>query len=177
MPLIQVTQTKFLKSSQKIQGKKLKDEKHALIVPPSVWYHRTRGRDKFHPSLHKPLLGFHKEISTVCQSAPAPVTPPSLDDSAQHLLEVSQPWRVVGTVPEQLHIFYRHRRRKSSTFSTVCFYLFNFHLFGCISMFHVLTILSCVTLLRFNYSIGRNQVLNLTIYKVFCLPSVLDMHW
>lgn len=53
----------------------------------------------------------------------------SLNDFAEQLLEVSQPWRVVGSAPAQLHILYRHRRRKSSTSSSVWFCVFDFHIF------------------------------------------------
>lgn len=104
--------------------------------------------DKFHLSINKPLLGFHKEISTV---SPSTGDSPVSGWFCTADLEVSQPRRVVGTVPEQLHILYRHRRRKSSTSSSVWFYIFNFHLFGCTSMFHVPTILPRVALLCFSH--------------------------
>ncbi len=44
--------------------------------------------------------------------AAAPVTPQPLDESAQKLLEMIQPWHVVGRVPEQLCILCRAQEEK-----------------------------------------------------------------
>lgn len=61
-----------------------------------------------------------------------------LDDSAQQLLEMSQPGCVVGTIPEQLHV--RRRRRKCSTVNV---YVVLFSLFEYASMFCVSTKVPC----------------------------------